>query len=84
MPPGPPPSRTPVRPQGRAGVYRISPGSIANCMYQYVYIWLDNGNSFWFYPVYLSHSTIAGYRWNGYTWRYTGIDLNRIDYFECY
>jgi hypothetical protein len=26
---------------------------------------------------------VAGYRWTGYTWRYVGIDLRRIDFFEC-
>ncbi len=82
-PQGPPPSYTPQKPQ--VGLYAVDPGGIRRCLYRYTYIWLQNGRSFWFYPVYVGRTSIAGYRWrrNQYRWVYTGLDLNNIDYFEC-
>lgn len=82
-PQGPPPSYTPAKPQFTT--YAVDPGGIRRCLYRYTYIWLQNGRSFWFYPVFVGRESIAGYRWrrNQYRWVYTGIDLDRIDYFEC-
>jgi len=85
-PPGPPPvNLTPAQPRtGRFGAYRVDPGSLRPCVYRYVYVWLRNGRSFWFYPVFVGPTSTAGYRWNGYTWRFYGVDLNRIVAFECF
>lgn len=81
MPP-PPPQNAPMMP--KAGVKQVSPGSIRPCRYQYVYVWLFNGNSFWVWPTNITRRTLVGYRWNGYRWVYTGLDLNSIIAFECY
>lgn len=92
-PPGPPPSMTPSKSggsfqsQGSFGgpqVKAVSPGSIRPCRYQFVYIWLRNGRSFWAWLTYVDRRTASGFRWNGRRWVYFGVDLRRIDYFECY
>ncbi|WP_312117086.1 transporter [Brevibacillus reuszeri] len=84
-PPGPPPGRTPSSPgaQGYGGTRRIDRGAIYPCLYRYTYIWLKNGHSFWFYPVYVSHNSISGYRWRHNRWEYYGLELDRIAYFTC-
>ncbi|MEG0773024.1 DUF3298 domain-containing protein [Clostridium sp.] len=92
-PPGPPPSMTPSKSgasfqsQGQFGgpqVLAVSPGSIRPCRYQFVYIWLRNGRSFWAWLTNVDRRTASGFRWNGRRWVYFGVDLRRIDYFECY
>ncbi|GEM_PF-324124 len=92
-PPGPPPSMTPSKSgasfqsQGFFGgpqVKAVSPGSIRPCRFQFVYIWLRNGRSFWAWLTYVDRRTASGFRWNGRRWVYFGVDLRRIDYFECY
>lgn len=82
-PQSPPPSYIPQKPQYMA--YAVDPGGIRGCLYRYTYIWLQNGRGFWFYPVFVGRTSVAGYRWrrNQYRWVYTGIDLNNIDYYEC-
>ncbi|MGY0373428.1 hypothetical protein [Clostridium sp. JNZ J1-5] len=85
-PMGPPPSFTPSKAQTKAqpGVKAVDPGSIRRCMFRYVYIWLDNGRSFWAWVTYVGRRSLSGYRWMGYRWVYFGIDLRRIDSFICY
>ncbi|UOY93534.1 hypothetical protein MUG87_05265 [Ectobacillus sp. JY-23] len=82
-PPGPPPSYTPQKPQ--ASLYAVDPGGIRRCLFRYTYIWLQNDRGFWFYPVFVGRTSIAGYRWrpSQFRWVYTGLDLDRIDFFEC-
>ncbi|MFC5772433.1 hypothetical protein [Ectobacillus antri] len=82
-PPGPPPSYTPQKPQ--ASLYAVDPGGIRRCLFRYTYIWLQNDRGFWFYPVFVGRTSIAGYRWrpSQFRWVYTGLDLDRIDFFQC-
>jgi len=79
QPPGPPPPYIPDQTP-----YRVDPGSIRGCKRKYTYIWLDNGNSFWFYPTYVGRKSISGYRWYGFFWLYYGVDLNRVQSFVCF
>jgi len=81
MPSSPPPYYTPQKKQFQQ--YAVSPGSIRRCMFRYVYIWLDNGRSFWAWITRVDRRTVSGWRWNGRRWVYFGVDLRRIDYFEC-
>ncbi|RKD33451.1 collagen-like protein [Thermohalobacter berrensis] len=78
----PPPSFTPER--APFTPYRIDPGAIRQCLYRYTYVWLDNGRSFWFFPIFIGPRSIAGYRWVGFYWIYFGIDLDRIESFTCF
>ena len=84
-PPGPPPSMVPAKPFS-VGIQptAVSPGSIRPCRFQFVYIWLDNGRSFWAWLINVDSRTATGFRWNGRRWVYFGVSLKRIDFFECF
>ena len=83
-PPGRPPSFTPQKSHTQIGIQAVSPGSIRPCTRRYVYIWLTNGRSFWAWLSRVDRRSASGFRWNGRYWIYFGVDLRRIDYFECY
>lgn len=80
-PTSPPPSFTPSQQQFQT--YAVDPGGIRRCLFRFTYVWLYR-NSFWFFPVFVGRQSIAGYRWTGYRWVYFGIDLDRIQSFQCY
>lgn len=86
--PGPPPSYTPKQApsskSSNSNMLKVSPGSLSPCKYQYVYVWQTNGSSYWAWFTRIDRTTASGYRWNGYRWVYFGVDLNRIESFECY
>ncbi|ADU30336.1 hypothetical protein [Evansella cellulosilytica] len=87
-PSSPPPSFIPSSQQqggfGEIGVMAVDPGGIRRCLYRYTYIWLNNRQQFWFYPVFVGRNSIAGYRWTGFFWSYFGVDLRQIASFQCY
>lgn len=74
-----PPNFTPPLPPWRNG-YR----GIRGCINRNTYLWLVNGNSFWFYPTYVGRRAIIGFRWRGYGWAYQRIILDRIRAFQCF
>ena len=86
-PSGPPPRQTPNRPmnaRGGASTFAVDPGAIRNCLFRNTYIWLDNGQEFWLFPIQVGRHSVSGFRWiprRG--WVFTGISLNRIDFFTC-
>lgn len=81
MPMSPPPD---VTPQRSAQLMRVDPGSIRNCMYRFTYIWQNNGSEYWLFPVQLSNTTVAGFRWDRrFGWSYFGVDLRSIEAFMC-
>lgn len=82
-PTSPPPSFVPQLNQGPS-LKAVDPGAIAGCRYKYTYVWLNSGQSFWFYPTYVGRRSVSGYRWTGFNWVYFGIDTNRISSFQCY
>ena len=60
----------------------IDAGAIKPCKYMYVYIWLENGTSFWAWLTYVGKRSVAGYKWNGNRWVYFGTDLRCIQSFH--
>ncbi|MNV67732.1 hypothetical protein D3C71_1605430 [compost metagenome] len=68
----------------QAATFAIDPGGIRRCLFRNTYIWLNNGEQFWFFPVFVGRNSIAGFRWFGFFWAYFGIDLNRISSFTCF
>lgn len=80
-PDSPPPSFTPTQQQFQT--YAVDPGAIRGCLYRFTYVWLYR-NSFWFFPVFVGRQSVAGYRWTGFRWVYFGIDLDRIQSFQCF
>lgn len=81
-PTSPPPSFVPQRQS--VGVYAVDPGSIRGCLFRNTYVWLNNGNAFWLYPIFVGRRSVSGFRWNGFMWTYYGTDLERISSFQCY
>jgi hypothetical protein len=83
-PSGPPPGFTPQL-QGTQGqqLFAVDPGSMRRCRFRYTYVWLRNGNSFWFYPTFIGRTSVAGWRWRNFRWVYYGTDADRISSFQC-
>ncbi|WP_374099756.1 hypothetical protein [Sediminibacillus dalangtanensis] len=81
-PTSPPPSVVPQQPPYQT--YAVDPGGIRGCLFRFTYVWLEGFESFWYYPTFVGRRSIAGYRWTGFRWVYFGIDLNRIESFQCY
>ncbi|KEZ53964.1 hypothetical protein [Metabacillus indicus] len=81
-PTGPPPSQIP---QQSPSLFAVDPGAISGCLFRFTYVWLNNGNSFWFYPTFVGRTSVAGYRWRPrqFRWVYFGIDTQRIASFSC-
>ena len=80
-PQGMPPKGVPAKPMGATKA--IAPGSIRPCTFRYVYLWLDNGSSFWAYLINVGRRSVSGWRWNGRRWQFFGVDTRRIDFFVC-
>lgn len=79
QPMGPPPNFSPPIPawqDGHSGIRR--------CIYRNTYIWLNNGDSYWFFPTFVGFRSMAGFRWRGFGWIYHVVDLNRVRSFQCY
>jgi hypothetical protein len=79
-PSSPPPSFVPTE---QVSAFAVDPGSIRRCLFRYTYIWQRNGQQFWFYPIFLGRQSVAGWRWTGFRWMYTGISLREITSFTC-
>jgi hypothetical protein len=81
-PTAPPPQFIPQ--QSAATGFAVEPGGIRRCLYRNTYVWLVNGQQFWYYPVFVGRTSIAGFRWNGFFWIYAGYDLRLIQSFTCF
>lgn len=68
--------------QFRPGM-QVRPREIRRCINRFTYIWLVNGNNFWFYPTFLDRQFVYGFRWRRNRWEYDRINLNRIIFFRC-
>ena len=81
-PTAPPPQFTPAKPS--ASTFAVDPGAISRCIFRNTYVWLNNGQNFWFFPVFVGRTSVAGFRWTGRFWIYFGVDLRNIDSFTCF
>lgn len=79
-PTAPPPQFVPQQ----VSTFAVDPGGIRRCLFRNTYIWLNNGEQFWFFPVFVGRNSVAGFRWFGFFWGYFGIDLRRISSFTCF
>ncbi|MFP7414384.1 hypothetical protein [Priestia filamentosa] len=59
-------------------------GAISLCLFQNTFIWLRNGVSFWFYPIFVGPRTVVGFRWTGSVWTFSIIDTRQIVSFTCF
>jgi hypothetical protein len=74
-----PPSFSPPIPAWQTG-----PQGIRRCMNRNTYVWLTNGRSFWFFPTFVSRSSLVGFRFSMLGWTRSFIDLRRIRSFQCF
>lgn len=83
QPSSPPPAYIPPKPFTAQGYAFVDPGAISFCVFKFTYMWLTNGDQFWFFPIFVGPNSIAGFRWGRFGWRYYGIDLRLVDAFTC-
>lgn len=57
---------------------------IRSCINRFTFIWLNNGNSFWFYPVFVGRDQVVGFRWRRNGWMFDRLNLRRISGFRCF
>ncbi|MEH7590730.1 collagen-like protein [Priestia megaterium] len=81
-PTSPPPAFIPQ--QQTATPFAVDPGAISLCLFRNTYIWLRNGSSFWFFPIFVGRRSVSGFRWNGRFWTIFGIDTRQIVSFTCF
>lgn len=77
-----PPTFTPQQPKFQT--FAVDQGAIQGCLFRFTYIWLNNNQSFWFYPTFVGRRSISGFRWQRNRWVYFGIDLRQIQSFQCF
>jgi len=54
------------------------------CLNRFTYLWLVNGNNFWFFPIFIDRQFVIGFRWRRNRWEFDRINLNRILFFSCF
>ena len=78
-PMAPPPSFTPMMSNSQFG----SQG-IRQCMYRNTFIWLRNGENFWFFPTFVARNVVLGFRWGRFGWRFNTVNRDNILTFQCF
>ena len=63
---------------------QIRPRELRRCLNRFTFIWLINGNSFWFYPTFLDRQFVYGFRWRRNQWEYDRLNVNRIIFSRCF
>ncbi|WP_223592623.1 transporter [Neobacillus bataviensis] len=76
QPQSPPPPYVPPKP--------ATSHYLIDCLNQYTYVWLVNGEGFWYYPITVQYGAVTGYRWNGTFWTFYGFDERFIETVACY
>ncbi|WP_103201658.1 hypothetical protein [Herbinix hemicellulosilytica] len=64
--------------------FRRRPRDFGRCLNRFTYIWMVNGNNFWFYPVSIGRNSIEGFRWRRNRWDYDRLNINRILFHLCF
>lgn len=98
-PTGPPPDRKPQLPRGimlppqGSSNFNMQYGNsrrqdmarrFRDCENRFTFVWLWDGSSFWFYPVFTGWQVTEGFVWNRGRWSYDTINLNSIFFFHCF
>ena len=60
-----------------------NPRGLQNCIYRFTYMWLRNGDNFWFYLTTVGERRIYGYRFFGGRWNEYSIALRDVVSFHC-
>ena len=73
-----PPQFIPVMPAFHGGSMRV-------CLYRNTYVWMNSGSQFWFFPTFVSRSTIVGFRWRSrFGWTHHVINPRNVLTFQCF
>ena len=86
-PSSPPPNFTPQMSTFEQQEFQRGGGvsGIRRCFFRNTFIWMTNGNAFWFFPMLVQRNQIIGFRWRGQRgWVYDSINRNNILFFQCY
>ncbi|MBD8033226.1 MULTISPECIES: hypothetical protein [Solibacillus] len=83
MPMGPPPAFTPQMQLSSSQSQQGSSG-IRRCIYRNTFIWQRNGNTFWFFPTFVTSNIILGFRWGRFGWVYSTVNRGSILTFQCF
>ena len=85
MPTAPPPSFTPTM-ETTLSAQRGGAGSsgIRQCIFRNTYIWLRNGDAFWYFPTFINQNTLFGFRWTRFGWVFSTVNRNSILTFQCF
>jgi hypothetical protein len=78
-----PPDYIPAVPLNQGIIRAVEPGAISRCLFNNTYVWLTNGQQFWFFPTFIGRRSISGFRWMHRNWVYMGFDLNMVESFVC-
>lgn len=62
----------------------VRPRELRRCQNRFTYIWLVNGNAFWFFPTFVGSQFVQGFRWRRNRWEFDRINLRRILFFRCF
>ncbi|TVX93389.1 collagen-like protein [Paenibacillus agilis] len=62
----------------------VDPGAISRCLFRNTYVWLRNGDSFWFFPTFVGRTSVSGFRFFRGRWMFFGVDLRQIVSFTCF
>lgn len=85
MPMGPPPAFSPQMPMLQSqSQYQSGSSGIRRCIYRNTFIWQRNGNSFWFFPTFVTRNDILGFRWGRFGWVPSTVNRNSILTFQCF
>ncbi len=57
---------------------------LRGCIGRFTYIWLFNGDGFWFFPVNVDDIFVTGFRWRRNRWVFDRIFIRRISFFRCF
>lgn len=67
-----------------SGNQRRRPRDLRNCVNRFTFIWLVNGNSFWFFPVFVTREFVIGFRWSRRSWVPDRLNVRRIFFHQCF
>lgn len=76
LPPSPPPNYEPEN-----TCLEAHPKFLKNCLHTYIFIWLTDGRSYWFYPTGFDKDMLSGYVWNRPGWAHVQFEWRQI---ECF
>jgi hypothetical protein len=71
-------------PEAFRGGGQVGSRNLRFCLNRNTFMWLINGNRFWFYPTFIGFNYVEGFRWVRNIWVYERINLRLIFFFLCF